>query len=113
MNTQPPNEETILEQALSFASPKERLAYLQGACGGNEALRARVQSLIEAHEAAGGFLADKTTEGVPTVPIEPQLDERPGTVIGRYKLLQQIGEGGCGVVYMAEQEVPVRRRVNP
>jgi hypothetical protein len=107
MNTQPPNEETILEQALSFASPEARQAFLKGACGGDEALRARVQSLIEAHEAAGGFLADKVTEGVPTVPIGPQLDERPGTMIGRYKLLEEFGEDGCGVMHMAG---PVRLR---
>ena len=111
MSADAANEATILEKALSFAAAEARQAYLQGACGGDEQLRARVQALLEAHEAAGGFLAEKTRAVAPTIRIEPLPDEGPGTVIGRYKLLQQIGEGGCGVVYMAEQEEPVRRRV--
>ena len=110
MNLEPPNEETILEQALSFASMEERNAYLRGACAGKEDLQKRVVSLIEAHEAAGAFLIQKTApcrrSDAPSLP-----EFKPGDWIGRYKLLQQIGEGGCGVVYMAEQEEPVRRRV--
>jgi len=111
MNANSPNEATILAQALTYPSPEARLAYLQGACGGDEQLRARVHALIQAHEAAGGFLADQARADQPTMPMETPPAERAGSVIGRYKLLQQIGEGGCGVVYMAEQEEPVRRRV--
>jgi tRNA A-37 threonylcarbamoyl transferase component Bud32 len=110
MNPDQPNEETILEQALSFASVEERNAYLRGACAGNEDLQKRVESLIEAHEAAGGFLSKKSASGR-RLAFESALEVKPGDCIGRYKLLQQIGEGGCGVVYMAEQEEPVRRRV--
>src|ERR1051326_3385697 len=104
------NEETILEHALSFASVEERNAYLFGACAGNEDLQKRVESLIEAHDAAGGFLNKKSASGRRTA-LESALEAKPGDRIGHYKLLQKIGEGGCGVVYMAEQEEPVRRRV--
>ncbi|HSA02993.1 MAG TPA: protein kinase, partial [Candidatus Paceibacterota bacterium] len=106
--------EVIFNGALGFA-PAERSAYLAGACGNNADLRQRVEALLRAHEEAGGFLPEhpgmrigltdaSTTRVVP-------ITEKPGDRIGRYKLLQQIGEGGCGVVYMAEQEEPVRRRV--
>ena len=103
------SEETILEHALTFGSKEARNAYLQGACGDNSELRARVESLIEAHVAVGGFL--KPVSGGSTILVEPRPEEGPGNVIGHYKLLQQIGEGGCGVVFMAEQEKPIRRRV--
>jgi WD40 repeat protein/serine/threonine protein kinase len=106
-----PSEESILEQALTFQSTEARLAYLQGACGQDQALRSRVESLIEAHQQAGRFLEDKTTPARRGASPEPSPEEKPGTVIGRYKLRERIGEGGCGVVYVAEQEEPVRRRV--
>jgi len=112
MSAEPLSEETMLEQALTFGSKEARMSYLQGACGSDESLRARVESLIEAHEAAGGFLKNRRSglDGVVPTVLVP-VTEKPGDRIGRYKLLQQIGEGGCGVVYMAEQEEPVHRRV--
>src|SRR6516164_3779950 len=93
--------------------PEERAAYLEKACAGDAALRGRVEGLLQAHEQAGDFLEtpptglDSAKSPRPSVP----LAEKPGDKIGHFKLLQQIGEGGCGVVYMAEQEEPVRRRV--
>ncbi|MBL9172596.1 MAG: protein kinase [Verrucomicrobiales bacterium] len=105
------SEATILEKALTFDSREAREAYLQGACGGDRQLRMEIDSLLAAHEAAGGFLAGKTSKEAQTILGETPLREGPGTRIGRYKLLQQVGEGGMGVVYMAEQEEPVRRRV--
>jgi eukaryotic-like serine/threonine-protein kinase len=99
----------IFEAAIELPVDR-RAAYLQAACAGDEALRQRVEDLLRAHEMAGTFMGSMAvvskSETTPTKPLE-QLGER----IGRYKLLQQIGEGGCGVVYMAEQEEPVRRRV--
>src|SRR5262249_52785933 len=83
------------------------------ACAGDARLRQQVDALLEAHERAEGFLesAPKGLDFNRTVPIPTLPTEKPGDRIGRYKLLQQIGEGGCGVVYMAEQEEPIHRRV--
>jgi serine/threonine protein kinase/WD40 repeat protein len=100
-------EMEIFEQALEVADAAERLVFLTGACGENAALLARVQALLQAHEAPEGFLPHKRA-GQPTV---VPLSEKPGDRIGRYKLREKIGEGGCGVVYVAEQEEPVRRKV--
>jgi WD40 repeat protein/serine/threonine protein kinase len=101
-------EKEIFEQALALSSPEARAGFLQGACGTDTKLRSHIESLLRAHEAAGRFLVEKTSDDAPTVPMP---EERVGIVIGRYKLLQQIGEGGMGIVYMAEQTEPVRRRV--
>jgi serine/threonine protein kinase/WD40 repeat protein len=110
----PESEEAIFSTALRCAAAA-RARYLEKACAGQPALRQRIEALLQAQPRLGEFMerpADIGTLGAPetnrlTVPSE----ERPGTRIGRYKLLQKIGEGGCGVVYMAEQEEPVRRRV--
>jgi serine/threonine protein kinase len=91
-------------------SPERRAAYLDQACGSNDALRREVESLLQAHDEPGSFLQDRFAQQSATVD-EPPSTETPGTVIGPYKLLQQIGEGGMGAVYMAEQTEAVRRRV--
>src|ERR1700691_870848 len=102
--------ETIFNAALAYTAA-ERPIYLAGACRDNLPLRQRVEALLRAHEAPQGFLPDQPDATVrSTIAITP-ISEMPGTVIGRYKLLQQIGEGGCGVVYMAEQQEPVVRKV--
>jgi WD40 repeat protein/serine/threonine protein kinase len=111
MSTSPPSEETLLERALGFATQEERTAYLQGACQGDPQLQARIESLVQAHQAAGGFLGEKELEASSTVEFAGSGEAEVGTVIGHYKLLQKIGEGGCGLVYMADQQEPVRRRV--
>src|SRR5512136_530249 len=98
--------EAVFHQALEFG-PEARAAFLAGACGGDAALLAKVQALLRAHETAEGFLPEQPKDGA-TVSI---VTEKAGDKIGHYKLLQQIGEGGCGVVFMAEQQEPVRRRV--
>ena len=119
------HEETIFEQALGIGSPQAREEFLRGACVDNQAMFERVQGLLQAHDRAGKFLEhERPADGARL--CEPQHpttnsslcgsqtrapSEKPGDRIGRYKLLQKIGEGGCGVVYMAEQEEPVRRRV--
>ena len=102
----------VFFEALQLASATDRAAFLVEACGENADLRARVEQLLHAYPAAGSFLETPPTaiirESSPT--IDRPL-ERPGMQIGPYKLLQQIGEGGMGVVYMAEQTEPVERRV--
>src|SRR5437870_11911711 len=91
-------------------SAERRAEYLDQACGTDQALRGEVESLLRAHEDAGGFLQNQSARPFATVDHGP-LAERPGTLVGPYKLLQQIGEGGMGIVFMAEQEHPVRRKV--
>jgi eukaryotic-like serine/threonine-protein kinase len=113
MNPDVPNRKTIFGKALEILSPTERSAYLDRACADNAALRAEVEELLAAAAQAGSFLEKPAADPnvfAPTVNFPP-LQEGPGTTIGPYKLLQQIGEGGFGVVYMAEQAEPVRRKV--
>ena len=88
--------------------PERRAAYLDQACGTNHELRREVESLLAAHDQAGSFLESHLAR-LPGTVDEPSIAEKPGTVIGPYKLLQQIGEGGMGTVFMAEQTEPVLR----
>ena len=123
-STHPKEEvvETVFNAALAFES-SQREEYLAQACGNDLELRKRVQALLIAHQASEGFLPQKpgggggegrisglACEGGPGGETIP-LIEQPGDWVGRYKLREKIGEGGCGVVYVAEQEEPVRRRV--
>jgi hypothetical protein len=99
--------------AIYFAArelpPKERPAYLEEACRGDGPLRARVEQMLALAEEAEAFIADPPDEKPGEQAAEP--DEIIGQNIGRYKILERIGEGGCGVVYVAGQTEPVRRRV--
>jgi WD40 repeat protein/serine/threonine protein kinase len=103
-------EEALFAAALEKPTRAERAAYLEGACGEDLALRGRIEALLAAHDAAGGVLDAPLSVLLPTAAYRP-LTEGPGARIGPYKLLQQIGEGGMGIVYMAEQQEPVRRQV--
>src|SRR5262245_18492337 len=98
----PEGEETIFAEAL-LLPPEERGAYLIQSTAGNVELRRRVESLLRSYE-VGDFLEGAASPDVrPTLHDLLPLSEKAGEAIGHYKLLQQIGEGGCGVVYMAEQ----------
>ncbi len=101
----------IFADALEKKTPEERKAYLDHACGTNVALRQRVEILLDAHERAGDDFLESLAMGETVTLDTPSLTEGPGTIIGPYKLLEKIGEGGMAVVYMAEQERPLRRRV--
>src|SRR5437868_2763482 len=123
MTTWNPRANDLFLKALELHAPGERQAYLDGACAGDAALRAEVEALLEANARAGSFLASPAAplpappegggpggRGGATADL-PFVSEGPGTVIGPYKLLQQIGEGGMGTVFMAEQVHPVQRKV--
>ncbi|MCW1922456.1 serine/threonine-protein kinase [Luteolibacter arcticus] len=109
MNSSPDPVIALFNEALGLA-PEERVRYLDHACGGDAALRERVKSLLLAHDRAGDFMGEPVAILQQGTASEP-AGEAAGDRIGPYKLLQQIGEGGCGVVFMAEQEEPIRRRV--
>src|SRR5436305_5055240 len=117
----PPNREVDIFSAALTLLAGVRGAYLDKVCADDPALRLRLDDLLRLHDEAVPFL-EQAASGVHANPKPlPASDatgrltappvEKEGDHIGRYKLLQQIGEGGCGVVYMAEQEEPVRRRV--
>jgi eukaryotic-like serine/threonine-protein kinase len=102
--------DSIFCGAIEIASAEERAEFIARACGPDEELRRRVERLVGAHFQAGSFLEPPPTAH--TVSIDSSRStEVSGTVIGPYKLLQPIGEGGMGTVYVAEQTAPVRRLV--
>src|SRR5262249_33329585 len=107
-------ENTMSDSEIFKAAVKlpgeERAAYLDQACGNDHGLRQEVQSLLQAHEARGSFLG-LHKDGLEVTEDYHPISERPGTVIGHYKLMEQIGEGGFGLVFVAEQLHPVRRKV--
>ena len=109
-----PHPDEVFNTARRLVDPASRRAYVAEACGEDADLRQRVEALVRAYERAGDFLESPAagaalleTTDQPSVP----LGEKPGTVLGRYKLLQLIGEGGFGTVFMAQQDYPVRRTV--
>src|SRR5580700_3449131 len=104
-------EREIFIEALQKATAGERSAYLDAACGADRELRGRVEQLLAEHEKEGSFLLDSPPAGFAATVATQPIAETPGMVIGPYKLLEQIGEGGFGVVFMADQQAPVRRRV--
>lgn len=104
------SEESIFAAALERTDPQEREAFLASACAGDPKLRQRIEALLGSHDGAGDFLKVPAADEYGITYVS-DMAEGPDTVIGPYRLLQQIGEGGFGVVYLSEQTHPVRRRV--
>src|SRR5262245_2434344 len=103
------NEQTLFVEALERINPQDRAAFLDQACQADAALRKRIERLLAQHEHAGDSLGPGPQTAQPTM-HEP-ASERPGVMIGPHKLLEPIGEGGMGAVWMAQQSEPIKRLV--
>ena len=104
------DEEAIFDLARKIESHEARADYLDQACGTDKVLKDRVAELLQAHDKEQSFLEHPPVELDQTIDV-PRITEKPGDTIGPYKLLEQIGEGGMGSVYMATQTEPIRRKV--
>src|SRR5262245_34237878 len=104
------NERDLFIAARQKQNPAEQAAFLDDACAGDAELRQRVLTLLREHEQLGDFLEAPACPPVATAE-EPAAAEAAGTLIGPYKLVQPIGEGGMGTVFMAQQTAPVKRLV--
>ncbi|MCE9619565.1 MAG: serine/threonine protein kinase [Planctomycetes bacterium] len=102
-------EQSLLNAALQLATPRQQIAFLKEACQGDDALRHRIEAMLQARDSAATYPRHSPA---PAANADEALSaENSGARIGRYKILQQIGAGGTGVVYLAEQEAPNHRRV--
>ncbi len=118
MSPEKQHEQALFEAALDLTDPDERRAFLDRFCGKDTALRIRLEKLLSSQESAEAFLSLRPQREPESTPPDGQVGEADDGAlsetnmhIGRYKLVQRLGEGGCGVVYLAEQQEPVQREV--
>jgi serine/threonine-protein kinase len=110
MGAEPDKVARIFDAVVELASPAQREAYLDPACGQDPQLRAEIEELLKHDDLVGSFLNRPARTG-PDVTADEPISEGPGSIIGPYKLMEQLGEGGMGLVFVAEQQQPVRRKV--
>ena len=108
MSSWNPEANEIFADAVEVRDERARRDLVNARCGDNDELRRQVESLLSAPTPDDDYLSRPIRGEELTLAVDTAAErEAPGTIIGRYKLLQQIGEGGFGVVYMAEQKQPV------
>src|SRR5262245_2247529 len=105
------NDESIFASAIAIPDSAARAAFLDDACAGHPELRHDVDALLAAHDHAGSFLQAPSAARAATIDLQPRVEQAGLVIADRYKLLEQIGEGGMGTVWMADQTEPVKRLV--
>ena len=105
------NEREIFSRAIEIEDGAERAASVHAACGNDAELRGRVERLLREHSRKSQFILDRSPVDLQSITDLPAISEKIGATLGPFKLIEQIGEGGMGVVYIAEQREPIRRRV--